>query len=110
MKKKIINITWNNIINKFYLGIKATALVEELNMKFGNNVVLLCYEKNKEFCHRQLVAIWLERELGSSVPEIAITEDMRIQILERDTKLINDFNVMIDKMVHENKHNKEYCI
>lgn len=28
----------------------------------GNDIVLLCYEKPSDFCHRHLVAHWLEKE------------------------------------------------
>ena len=36
----------------------------------GKDVVLLCYEKPPEFCHRHLVAEWLEKELGIEVKEL----------------------------------------
>jgi hypothetical protein len=35
-----------------------------------NNKVLLCWEKPEEFCHRRVVAQWLEKELNITVPEI----------------------------------------
>lgn len=34
-------------------------LAEELHT-LGDNVVLLCYEKPEDFCHRHLVAKWLQ--------------------------------------------------
>ena len=34
--------------------------------------VLLCYENNNEFCHRHIVAKWLEITLGIYVPEIKL--------------------------------------
>jgi len=43
----------------------ARATVEAL----GEDAILLCWEKPGEFCHRRVVAEWLERELGTSVPE-----------------------------------------
>ena len=39
---------------------------------FGDNVVLLCYEKPGEFCHRQLVANWL-RNAGVAICEYNAT-------------------------------------
>jgi len=36
----------------------------------GKNVVLLCHEKEGDFCHRQLVAKWLEKELKIKVEEL----------------------------------------
>jgi len=43
----------------------ARATVEAL----GEDAILLCWEKPGEFCHRRVVAEWLERELGTSVTE-----------------------------------------
>lgn len=39
---------------------------------YGPDVVLLCYEKPGQFCHRRLVAEWFEQELGLVVPELEI--------------------------------------
>ncbi len=36
----------------------------------GKDVVLLCYEKPPQFCHRHLVAQWLDEQLGVGVKEL----------------------------------------
>jgi hypothetical protein len=36
----------------------------------GENAVLLCYERSGTFCHRRIVAEWIENNLGIKVPEI----------------------------------------
>jgi len=36
----------------------------------GEDAVLLCWEKPGEFCHRRLIAEWLEWELGIEVKEL----------------------------------------
>lgn len=46
--------------------LKAERVIEEL----PENVVLLCYEKPETFCHRRLVAKWIEHETGIVVPEV----------------------------------------
>ena len=38
--------------------------------ELGKNAVLLCWEKPGKFCHRRLVAAWLEKHLEIKVPEI----------------------------------------
>jgi uncharacterized protein (DUF488 family) len=38
--------------------------------ELGENAVLLCWEKKGEFCHRLLVAEWLEKTLGITIEEI----------------------------------------
>lgn len=42
---------------------------KEIYESLGENAVLLCYEKPNEWCHRRLVAEWLEENLGIVVPE-----------------------------------------
>jgi len=37
----------------------------------GKDVVLLCYEKPNDFCHRHLVAEWLNAELDLDIKELA---------------------------------------
>lgn len=37
----------------------------------GENAILLCYEKPSDFCHRHIVAWWMEQELGTPVLELS---------------------------------------
>lgn len=37
--------------------------------KYGDSIVLLCFEKPGDFCHRRLVAEWFEEKLQVEVPE-----------------------------------------
>ena len=37
------------------------------------DAILLCYEQPHEFCHRQIVAVWLEEKLQCVVPEVKTT-------------------------------------
>ena len=43
-------------------------VVQELQ-SFGENVVLLCYETPEKFCHRHLVAEWLNNKVGTEIHE-----------------------------------------
>ena len=49
---------------------------QEVYNELGDNAVLLCYEKyadieqGKTFCHRHIVAKWLEEKLGVEVKEL----------------------------------------
>jgi uncharacterized protein (DUF488 family) len=49
-----------------------------------DNSALLCYEPNMKFCHRHLVAAWLEITLGIEVPEAKANND-KIETLPRPT-------------------------
>ncbi|HEV3023262.1 MAG TPA: hypothetical protein VGX76_12380, partial [Pirellulales bacterium] len=37
--------------------------------ELGDNAVLLCYEPPNTWCHRRLIADWIETALGIFVPE-----------------------------------------
>jgi uncharacterized protein (DUF488 family) len=42
---------------------------KEILNEMGEDAILLCWEPPGEFCHRRIVAQWLESELGIKVPE-----------------------------------------
>jgi len=56
-------------------------LLNDLNEKFGDEIILLCHElpgKNidkEHFCHRRLIANWIELETGLVIPEISIDDN-----------------------------------
>ncbi len=58
-------------------NLDANELLETLNNKFGDNIILLCHEEpgkimsKKTFCHRRLLADWIELETGIIIPEIS---------------------------------------
>ena len=64
---------WNQVLSK---------LDPEKVFRDLNNSVLLCYEDNMLFCHRHIVAAWLELTLGVKVPEAKAT-DYKIEVIER---------------------------
>lgn len=47
----------------------------------GRSVALLCYEKIGEFCHRRLLAEWIERSLNIEVPEYGVTKNPEVKQL-----------------------------
>lgn len=42
----------------------------EIWERLGSDAVLLCWERAARFCHRRLVAEWLEKSLGVEVREL----------------------------------------
>ncbi len=67
-KKLYTKLYYERVLKK----LNAAEVVKEL----GDNAVLLCYEKyddcisNKKFCHRYIVAEWLENSIGIKVKEL----------------------------------------
>lgn len=47
-------------------------LLEILNSKFGDNIILLCHEPIEEFCHRRLIADYIELKTGIYIPEVSV--------------------------------------
>jgi hypothetical protein len=41
----------------------------------GEDAILLCWEAPGQFCHRRLVAEWLEKHLGITVPELVVSQE-----------------------------------
>ena len=50
-----------------------------LREKFGNNIILLCHESVDEFCHRRLVADYIELETGIYIPELVIDKNNNVK-------------------------------
>ena len=42
--------------------------------RFGNNIILLCHDPVDEFCHRRLIADYIELETGIYIPEVKVDE------------------------------------
>lgn len=47
-------------------------LLAKLNERFGNDIILLCHEGVDEFCHRRLIADYIELETGIYIPEVSV--------------------------------------
>ena len=60
-----------------YIEIYKRDVLKKLNPKqvyeeLGKDSVLLCFEKVGSFCHRHIVALWLEEELGIAIEEYMV--------------------------------------
>ena len=54
-------------------------LLLELENRFGKDIILLCYEDIKEFCHRRILADYIELETGIYIPEVTVSEDNKVK-------------------------------
>ena len=55
-------------VEEYYKRVLYKLNPEEIYRKLDNST-LLCYEENTEFCHRHIIAAWLEILLDIKVPE-----------------------------------------
>lgn len=51
----------------------------EIYHQLGEDAVLLCWERPGVFCHRRLVARWLETALGIVVPELEMQLSIQLE-------------------------------
>jgi uncharacterized protein (DUF488 family) len=47
-----------------------TDIYSQIIATCGKNATLMCYEKPGQFCHRRIVASWIELSMGIYVPEL----------------------------------------
>ncbi len=77
-------------------NLDAKELLNILNDKYGEEIILLCHEKVDEFCHRRLIADYIELETGIYVPEVSVDEQGNVKKLvpfnykDRLKKVMND--------------------
>jgi len=45
--------------------------------EFGDNKILLCWEKPGKFCHRHLIADWLNKSTGVNVQELTVMDKQK---------------------------------
>ncbi len=77
-KGKINEDGYTQQYNELVLSeLDARQVYDAIINQFGEDVVLLCYEKPGDFCHRRLVARWFEDELSVVVPEWKNEEELK---------------------------------
>lgn len=65
----------NKISSKKYKEMYYSAVLNKLNPsdvydELGEDAILICYEAPDAFCHRHIVAEWLEENLGVKIEEL----------------------------------------
>lgn len=59
---------------------------EDVYRELGENAVLLCWEPPNVFCHRRMVAEWLEDSLGVNITEVGFARDEVLSYVEMPDK------------------------
>lgn len=92
----------NYYIEEYYNQVLLYLNPEEV-MDSLDDSILLCYEDNDSFCHRHIVAAWLELSLGIAVNEIKIEND-NIVVMNRNLTMYKD--ILRDVIKKNNKLKK----
>ena len=69
-------------IEQYYKQVLSKVDIKEL-LKDEKDPILLCYEKGKDFCHRHVLAEYIELTYGIKVRDIKIDEELNIEENER---------------------------
>lgn len=69
---EINDFEYTSKFRKEVLGNLDKLYIKEALAAFGEEIILLCYEKSGDFCHRHIVADWIEEALGVPVEEFQI--------------------------------------
>ena len=56
-------------------------LLKRFEEKFGSDIILLCHEPVCEFCHRRLIADYIELKTGVYIDEVAVDTNGNIETL-----------------------------
>ncbi len=66
-------------VEQYYLQVLSKLDPLEIFEELDNSI-LLCYEENLEFCHRHIVAEWLQLSLDIKVPEVKVENNELIEL------------------------------
>ena len=65
-------------IEQYYKQVLSKVDIEEL-LKDEKDSILLCFEKGQDFCHRHVLAEYIDIKYGVRVPDIKIDENLNIE-------------------------------
>ena len=82
MRKQIENQYIESYYETRLKELDVVELFSVLQEKFGNHIILLCHENIEEFCHRRLIADYIELKTGVYIPEVTVSSDGIIQRVE----------------------------
>lgn len=69
-------------IEQYYTRVLSQVDIEAL-LEGERDPILLCYEKGQDFCHRHVVAEYIEMMYGVRVRDILVDEDLNVEENER---------------------------
>ena len=107
-KRKFWTIWHNNIgkisdeantryyIQEYYRQVLSRLNLDEL-LSEEKDPILLCYEKGQEFCHRHVLAEYIEMKYGIRVRDIRIDENLNIE----ENKRPEYIRVMLEEIIEK---------
>ena len=88
-------------IEQYYKQVLSKVNIEEL-LKDEKDPILLCFEKGQNFCHRHVLAEYIELKYGIKVPDIIIDEELNIKENPKPEYIRKILLEVIEKSMGEN--------
>ena len=85
-------------VENYYNSVLSTIDPDTLLNMLSDRSILLCYEDSTEFCHRHLVAYYLELFLGIETYEVKEKENYKLEIMPRPEYLKD----ILERVIKEN--------
>ena len=89
-------------IEEYYKHILSKVNIEEL-LKDEKDPILLCYEDSNQFCHRHVLAEYINMKYGIEVPEIEVDEQLQVKVNDRPTNI----RPILEDVIQKSKENDE---
>lgn len=70
-------------------------------LKNEKDPILLCYEESSQFCHRHVLAEYINIKYGIEVPEIEIDENLQIRVNKRPSNIRPILEEVMEKSLGE---------
>ena len=83
-------------IQEYYKQVLLKVNIEEL-LQDEVDPILLCYEKGQEFCHRHVLAEYIEIKYGIKVRDIRVDKDLNIEENKRPEYIKKILEEVIEK-------------
>lgn len=108
-KREFWNIWHNNIgkisdkanntyyIQEYYKQVLSKVNIEEL-LEGEKDPILLCFEKDQQFCHRHVLAEYIEMKYGIKVRDIKIDENLNVVENKRPEYIKNILKDVIEEI------------
>ena len=87
-------------IKEYYKQVLSKVDIEEL-LKDEKDPILLCYEKGQDFCHRHILAEYIEMKYGIKVIDIKIDENLNIEENQRPMYIRNILEQVITRNLNK---------
>lgn len=88
-------------IEQYYKQVLSKVNIEEL-LRDEKDPILLCFEKGQNFCHRHVLAEYIELKYRIKVPDIIIDEELNIEENPKPEYIKKILLEVIEKSMGEN--------